>query len=190
MKTILFCLSLVLCTVVQAEPVKAAKGHPKAAAAPERERGKAAEQQPNPERESRRADIEYWMSKYDGEEFRRAQSRCTAPRFPALSKQNDEIEVITKRMMAWEDCYNAAIKDLNAASPLTARIPKEVAAVMTKEEMEKATSYLAGVHAGLAEDAKVAAKLVVSDYTVWRDATDAYVAEHNRIVKENKAKGE
>ncbi len=138
------------------------------------------------QREARRADIEYWMSGYDGQDLKSGKYRCPAPRFPVVSKQNEEIDAVNARMTAWESCFNAAAVALNAASPLTQRIPKDVAELMTKEEMEKAKAYLADVHTGLAAEAKVASKLVLADFTVWRDATNAYVSEHNRIVNENK----
>ena len=154
----------------------AAKGNKDALASLERSK----------QREGKRADVEFWMSKYDGQELRSGKYACPPPRFPALSKENDEIDRVSARMAAWEECFNAAAANLNASSPLTQRIPKEVSEVMTKEEMEKAKTYLAGVHSSLAEEAKVTAKLVVADYDAWRDATNKYVNEYNRIVKDIK----
>lgn len=156
----------------------AAKGNKAALASIERSK----------QREARRADIEYWMSGYDGQDLKSGKFSCPPPRFPSVSKQNDEIDAVTARMTTWEACFNAAAVALNAASPLTQRIPKDVAELMTKEEMEKAKAYLAEVHTALASEAKIASKLVLADFTVWRDATNAYVSEHNRIVTENKNK--
>jgi hypothetical protein len=39
------------------------------------------------------------------------------------------------------------------------------------------------VHDNVAEDAKVSSKLVLADFAAWRDATEAYVAQHNEMVK-------
>lgn len=138
------------------------------------------------QREAKREQIEYWMSKYDGAEFRSGQYSCPAPRFPAVSKLNDEIDAVTKRMNNWENCFNAAAKNLNAAAPLSKQIPPEIAAVMSKEELEKATTHLMSVQSSLAEEAKVSSALVLADYAVWRDATNKWVNEHNRMVKEIK----
>lgn len=134
-------------------------------------------------RDERRADMEYWMSKYDGSELRSGKYRCPAPRIPALSKQNDEIQAVGAKVEAWQDCYNAFVQNLNASSPLTKLIPKDIADLLTKDEAEKARLHLEQVFKNIAEDARVAAKLVLADYAVWRDATDKYVAEHNRIVQ-------
>ena len=35
----------------------------------------------------------------------------------------------------------------------------------------------------IAEDAKVSSKLVLADFAAWRTATEAWVKEHNEIVK-------
>jgi TPR repeat protein len=134
------------------------------------------------QREVRRADIEYWMSKYDGAALRSGQYRCPAPRIPAVSKLNDEIQSVSDKVAAWQDCYNNFVKHLNASAPLTKLIPKDVYDLLTKDEMDKATAHLADVYARVAEDARISAKLVLADFGAWRDATDKYVAEHNRIV--------
>lgn len=139
-------------------------------------------------RETRRADIEYWTSKYDGAELKSGKYRCAAPRIPALSKQNDEIDAIGAKMAAWQECYNGFVQNLNASSPLTKLIPKDIAGLLTKDENEQAAKHLAQVQANLAEEARVSSKLVLSDFAVWRDATDKYVTEHNQMVKAAKSR--
>lgn len=138
-------------------------------------------------RETRRAELDYWISKYDGAELSAGQFRCPAPRIPPLSKQNDEIESVTAKVGAWQDCYNAFVRNLNESSPLTKRIPKEIADLLTKEEAEQSRVHLEAVYADIAENAKVSAKLVLADFGVWRSATDAYIKEHNRIVTDAQA---
>ena len=130
----------------------------------------------------RKDDIAYWMSRYDGAEFKTGQYRCPVPRIPAMSKQNDEIAVVAAKVQTWQTCYNNFVEHINAASPLTQRIPKDVADLMTKEEMEVATKHLETVQARIVEESKIASKLFLADYAVWRDATDAYVGEHNKMV--------
>ena len=131
----------------------------------------------------RRADIDYWIAKYDGADLKSGQYRCPAPRIPSISKSNEEIEAVAARVQVWQDCYNGFVVNLNQASPLVKRIPKDVEALMNQQEMDKARLYLDEVRARIAEDAKVSAKLVLADFGAWRSATDAYVAEHNMILK-------
>lgn len=167
-----------------ADPVKAeawlrkaaAKGHKEAVAKLERQQQRA----------SKLDDIAYWTSKYDGAEFRSGQYSCPPPRFPSVSKLNDEIDAVSKRMTNWENCFNAAANNLNAAAPLSKKLPAEVAAVMSKEEIEKANAHLMSVQAQLAADAKIASQMALADYAVWREATNKWVNEHNRMVKEIK----
>jgi hypothetical protein len=140
------------------------------------------------QREVRKADIEYWISKYDGADLKSGQYRCPTPRVPAISKQNDEIEAMGVKIETWKNCYNAFVVNLNDANPLTKRIPKDIADLMTKEENEKATAYLAGVYSRITEEARVSSKLFLADLSAWREATDTYVLENNRIVDEAKGK--
>jgi TPR repeat protein len=131
----------------------------------------------------RRTDIDYWISKYDGADLKSGQFRCPAPRIPTVSKINEEITAVATRVEAWQNCYNGFVNNLNEAAPLVKRIPPDVSTLMNQQELEKARVYLDEVHARIAEDAKVSAKLVLADFSVWRSATDAYVAEHNAIIK-------
>lgn len=134
------------------------------------------------QRVTRRADIDYWMSKYDGEELRSGKFRCPKPRIPPISKQSEEIDRVSNAINKWQDCYNGFVQNLNAASPLEKQIPPDVAKLMNLAEMEKAKAHLAQVQENLSEEAKVNAKLVLADVAVWRSATEAYIAEHNAIV--------
>lgn len=135
------------------------------------------------QRELRKEEIDYWMSKYDGADLKSGKYRCPVPRIPAMSKVNDEIAAVAAKVQAWQACYNGFVENINAATPLTKRIPKDIADLLTKDELATATAHLEGVQARMVEEARVASKLLLADYAVWRDATDAYVGEHNRMVK-------
>jgi TPR repeat protein len=135
------------------------------------------------QRELRKEEIAYWMSKYDGAELKSGKFRCPVPRVPAMSKVNEEIAAVAAKVQAWQACYNGFVENMNASAPLTKLIPKAIADLLTKEEMATATAHLDAVQARIVEEARVASKLLLADYAVWRDATDAYVAEHNRMVK-------
>ncbi|MGZ5202137.1 MAG: sel1 repeat family protein [Telluria sp.] len=135
------------------------------------------------QRATRRADIDYWTSKYDGSELRSGEYRCKEPRFPAMSKTNDEIDAVSGKMKGWQACYNRAVEHLNKVSPLTQLIPADLAKLMNKQETEQAAAHLKQVQDNLSEDFKVSSRLVLADFAAWRDATEAYVSEHNQIVK-------
>jgi hypothetical protein len=135
------------------------------------------------QRVERRAEIDHWVSRYDGADLKSGRFHCPAPRIPPISKQTEEIERVSKAIAKWQDCYNGFVNNLNAVSPLSARIPADIATLMNASELERAGKHLAQVQENIAEEARVGAKLVLADVGVWRSATEAYVGEHNAIVK-------
>jgi TPR repeat protein len=135
------------------------------------------------QREARRTDLDYWIAKYDGADVRTNEYRCPAPRFPTMSKVNEEIDFYSGKMKDWEACHNRWVKYLNSSLPLTKRIPDDIAKLLTKDETEKANAHLKEVGERLAEDTKVAGRMVVADFDAWRAGTEAYVNEHNEMVK-------
>ena len=138
------------------------------------------------QRVKRRQDIDYWIKGYDGEDLKSGEFRCPTPRIPAMSKVNADIDRISAAVQTWQECYNKYVTNLNAAMPLTQRVPADIRKLMNKEELDKSNAYLAQLQENMAEEAKVSSKLVLADYAAWRAATDAYVTEHNEMVKSAK----
>lgn len=135
------------------------------------------------QRELRRADLDYWITKYDGGELKSGKFRCTAPRFPAVSKINDEIKAVTASMAAWQDCYNGFADNLEAKSSLAKLIPEDIGRLLNEQELAAAKVHLDAVIARVAADANINAKLVLADFAAWRGATEKYVSEHNDVIK-------
>ena len=155
----------------------AAKGNKTAAAALEVMR----------QREVRRADIAYWVSSYDGEDLRSGKFRCAAPRIPSVSKLNEEITSVASGVEAWQQCYNGFVANMTAYSPLSKRIPADISALLNQKELDAAQAHLDEVYQRVAADASINAKLVLADFAAWRGATEAYVREHNEVVKNSNA---
>jgi len=139
------------------------------------------------QRTLRRADIAYWTSQYDGAELKIGKFRCVAPRIPALSKANDEIDRVTASVSAWQACHNGFVANLNANTPMTKLIPPDIAKLLTQKELGAASAHLDEVQQRLAADATIGAKLTLADFAAWRSATEAYVIEHNALVKSSTA---
>lgn len=135
------------------------------------------------QRGERRAEIDHWVSRYDGADLKSGKFHCPAPRIPAISKQTAEIERVSNAIAKWQDCYNGFVNNLNAVSPLSERIPADIAKLMNASELERARKHLAQVQENISQEAKVGAKLVLADVGVWRSATEAYVGEHNAIIQ-------
>ena len=135
------------------------------------------------QREARRADIDYWTTKYDGADLKSGKFRCVAPRIPAMSKVNEEINSVGDKMTAWQECYNGFVANMNANSAVAQRIPADIAKLLNQKEMDAAQARIANVHEGISADASIGAKLLLADFAAWRSATEAYVVEHNALVK-------
>lgn len=135
------------------------------------------------QRETRRADIDFWTTKYDGADLKSGKFRCAAPRIPAISKENGEITSVAGKVAAWQECYNAFVANMNANAAAAKRIPADIARLLNQKEMDAAQARIDNVHQGIAADASISAKLVLADFAAWRGATEAYVSEHNELVK-------
>jgi TPR repeat protein len=134
-------------------------------------------------RETHRADIDYWLTQYDGAELMRGDFRCPGPHFPAVSKDNDDIDRYSAKMKEWEACHNRAVTHLNASLPLVKLIPQDIAPLLTEGETARAETHLKEVSDRVSEDLKVAGSMVLADYNAWRTSTEAWVKEHNEIIK-------
>lgn len=139
------------------------------------------------QRVERRADIDYWIKGYDGSELKSGEYRCPAPRIPAVSKINDEIERVGAAVTTWQTCYNKMVTHLNEVSPLSKRIPEDIARLMSKQETEASHAHLERVRLNIAEEAKVNSKLIMADFAAWRSATETYIDQHNATVKKAKS---
>lgn len=141
------------------------------------------------QRTLRRADIDYWTSRYDGAALKSGKFRCIAPRIPAVSKAGEEITSVANSFSAWQACYNGFVANLNANSPMTKLIPPELAKLFNQNELDAAGAHLDDVRQRIVADATINAKLALADFAAWRSATEAYVAEHNQVVKNSSAVG-
>ncbi|MEO7496837.1 MAG: hypothetical protein ABIT83_19440 [Massilia sp.] len=191
MKTALLSIALAASLVAGAacatEPVRTkapARTAPAAKAAPEAAAPvDAAKPAATPEAGKLRADIEYWTSKYDGNDLRGGANRCPVPRIPAVSKQNEEIIKVVKNYEAWQACHKAYLDKLQGEAPLTKRIPPAVAKQMSEAETAQSATYLKGVHEQLVADAGINAGMVQADYAAWRSSTNNYIKEFKAVLK-------
>ena len=141
------------------------------------------------QRAARRADIDYWTTKYDGADLKSGKFRCAIPRIPAISKVNEEITSVAGKLEAWQQCYNGFVANLNANTTAAQRIPADIAKLLNQKEMEAAQARIVNVHEAIGADASISAKMLLADFAAWRSATEAYVTEHNALVKSSTETG-
>lgn len=135
------------------------------------------------QRELRRADIAYWTSGYDGSDLKAGKFNCGAPPIRAKSTKNDEIKQVTAAFIAWQDCYNGFVQNMNDALPAGKRIPADIAKLMNQIEYDQAVAHLSAVYAGVAAGARTDAAAIVARQTAWKGTTEAYVAAQNRAAR-------
>lgn len=181
MNKFLFYLALAMSAapVLAQQPAKAPAGKAPAAAAQA-----AASPELTQKREARKAEIEHWLTRYDGYELKDGKFACRSPRIPQVSKDNAEITAVGEKVTAWQLCYNAFVDNLSKPEPPEQRIPKDVYELMTPAEREKAVARIKSVQAEIAMTASVKAKTIMADYDAWRAATEAWVDEHNKTTKQ------
>ncbi|HZX29167.1 MAG TPA: hypothetical protein VFF16_18985, partial [Telluria sp.] len=109
--------------------------------------------------------------------------RCPSPRFPAVSKSNQEIEAVDERMRKWQECYNSFANHLNEQNPPSKRIPKDVLDLMTEDELKAAVAHITEVQSLIADSANSNSKIVLADFNAWRGATETWVKENNIVIR-------
>ncbi|MDL2356062.1 MAG: sel1 repeat family protein [Pseudomonadota bacterium] len=139
------------------------------------------------QRTLRRAEIDFWTTKYDGADLKSGKYRCVAPRIPAVSKDNAEIDRVSASVAAWQACYNGFVENLNASTPMTKLIPPDIAKLLNQRESDAAKAHLDDVQQRIAADSSIGAKLELADFAAWRSATETWVTEHNALVKSSTA---
>lgn len=139
------------------------------------------------QRAARRTEIDYWATKYDGADLKSGKLRCVAPRVPAISKMNEEIARVAGGIEAWQDCYNGFVANMNAHATLESVVPADLLKLFNAQETEAAKARLEAARERIVADAAIGAKLTLADYAAWRSATEAWVKEHNELVKSSTA---
>lgn len=139
------------------------------------------------QRQVRRGEIDFWLMNYDGAELKSGKFHCSAPRIPAISKDNQDITRVASSVEAWQSCYNAFVANMNASADIASRIPADIAKLLNQRELDVARAHYGEVHESIAADASIGAKLVLADFAAWRSATETWVAEHNALVKSSTA---
>lgn len=135
------------------------------------------------QREARAADIAYWTSGYKGEDLVSGRFNCTTPAIPAMSRTNAEIKQTQDAYIAWQQCYNGFVANLNDAMPAGKRVPADVARLLTPREAEQVGTHLTRVYENTITQARRDAERLTTQYGVWQSATENQVAQENKARK-------
>jgi TPR repeat protein len=134
-------------------------------------------------RETRRKDIDYWISGYDGKDMKSGAYDCRRPEIPVISRSNDEIKTVDKTYAVWQSCYNDFVQNLGDALPAGKRIPQDIARLMNQIEYDQAVANLDRIYRGLAQQGSDSATAIIGEYEKWRKATEQFVTARNAEAK-------
>lgn len=132
------------------------------------------------QRQSRAADIAYWISGYQGEDLVSGRFNCVAPVFPSESKTKAQIKEATDNYAKWQQCYNGFANNLNTVMQSGRHIPADVAKLFTPKEAEQAGANLSRVYETTVSQAQQGAERIAGQYDAWQKATEKYVMAANR----------
>ncbi len=114
--------------------------------------------------------IAWWTGGYNGADLAAAQAACVAPKIPAVSKVNDEINVVNDKLKDWSSCHNAFVGKVAQTPPLKA-IPADVLELMNEQEIAKASAHLDKVTLDVLARARAHAATVLAQSEKWKLAT-------------------
>jgi hypothetical protein len=135
-------------------------------------------------RETRGNDIVYWMKNYQGEDLVSGKFACAPPAIPALSTKNAEIKKVSADISAWQECYNGAVANIQANTPVLKHVPRDVLDMMTPAEIEQTQAHLDQVFAKVVASMSSQANATFAQRDAWTKATTDYVATQNQKVDE------
>jgi len=137
-------------------------------------------------RETRRADIDYYVQQYDGADLAYAKYQCATPDIPASSLGKDAVTRVNKQYSAWQECYNGFVQQLQSAMPAGSKIPKDVADLMNEQEFDGARQRMESAYARLAAEGKAQAEPLVAKYDSWFQASEKLAIQTNERFKADK----
>jgi uncharacterized protein len=114
--------------------------------------------------------IAWWTRGYKGADLAAAQAACAVPVIPAVSKINDEINVVNAKLKSWSSCHNSFVGQLAKTPPLKA-IPDDVLELMNEKEIAEAKAHLDKVALDVLAKAKTHADAVLAQSEKWKLAT-------------------
>ena len=136
------------------------------------------------QREARAADIAYWTSGQNGDGVAAVRYDCPAPVIPEKSSTGAEIKQTSNAYLAWQQCYNRFVENVNAVTPAGKGLPPDVARLLTPQEAEEAARHLGRADGAAIAQARQDATRYSAHYAAWQAATERQVMAENRARKQ------
>lgn len=137
----------------------------------------AAALQLSAQRQQQLAAIDWWTAGYQGADLGAAESACKVPAIPQRSTTMAEAEAVDTAYEAYRVCYNGLVDRLYGVAP-AARIPPEVAIVMSEAEFNLASSHLDAIYEAAKLRGQQQSANVAAARAAWASQTVADITTH------------
>ena len=126
-------------------------------------------------RVARLPEIEKYSKNFTATDLAYENAKCARPAFPDASKTKREIRDVDAAYKQWADCHGAYVTRLNNAMPVEKGIPKDLADLMTEDDLNAAKAKMGQVYKDLAAQADMISNEVVAAQKKWQTDTVAYL---------------
>lgn len=129
-------------------------------------------------RASHKADIQRYLSAFDGAGLALASYGCAQPAIPESSGTKPGIVAVHGQIDAFYECYGRFVKGLQAA------LPPQTASLMNTAELAQAQAHMRGTLTRLAAEGRAQADAVALAEGRWVAATEKRVTAYDTIARQ------
>lgn len=126
------------------------------------------------QRQLHKKDIEFYRTAYTGEELGYAKQGCTAPEFPNVSQDKEQVGEVKAKMAEWSACFKRFGKNLADALPAGKLIPAEISSLMSSAELTQARSTMDKAYARMINEGEQSKRQVIAAYDAWVNRTETW----------------
>ncbi len=127
------------------------------------------------QRAARKADIAYYVSKFDGGSARYERFNCKRPELPDVSTSRSAIKKVNESIKDWRTCYEGFADNLNRVATPQQTIPADVLNVMNNEEFKQASQHIAKTYEDISNNAQKEGEEFYKNINNWMTRTTAYL---------------
>ncbi len=126
------------------------------------------------QRQLHKKDIEFYRTAYTGEELAYAKQGCTAPEFPNVSQDTEQVGEVKAKMAEWSACFKRFGKNLADALPAGKLIPAEISSLMSSAELTQARGTMDKAYARMINEGEQSKRQVIAAYDAWVNRTETW----------------
>ncbi|WP_342114105.1 tetratricopeptide repeat protein [Pseudoduganella sp. OTU4001] len=140
------------------------------------------------QRQSRKAEIEFYRTAYTGDELAYGKHGCAAPQFPEVAKDPEETKAVQAKMAEWSECFKRFGQGLAAALPAGKLIPATLVPLMNQAELKQARATMDKAYAKMIGEGEQTKQQVIAAHNAWVERTEAWAKLVTQKSQEDVAK--